>query len=128
MARAAAAITCATVLAATPALAGFQAENALYVEPAGNTSFDVPYRGGRAGASDFWCAAGDYVIRGLNAAPGTRIWRVSEPPRRSGQGIRFSLSPDGAASRSGLLTLFGQGDASLSAAHARALCEASRDR
>ncbi|MCA3513508.1 MAG: hypothetical protein IOC96_09790, partial [Rhodobacter sp.] len=40
----------------------------------------------------------------------TRIWRLSEPPRRQGEGIRFSLRPEGAASRTGL-AVFSSGPA-----------------
>jgi hypothetical protein len=61
----------------------------------------------------------------LRASPGDRIWRLSEPPRRSGEGIRFSMSPEGRASRSGLAIL-GPDDASLSVAMAQQMCEVSR--
>jgi hypothetical protein len=107
-----------TTLAA-PATA-FQADNGLLVQPSAADAFDVPYRG-LSGADDFWCAAGDYVIRGLHLSPSTRIWRQSPPPRRSGQGIRFSLSPEGAAQSTGLAQLTPGG--SLTAAHAQSLCD-----
>ena len=115
----------ALVLAATATLAAapastFQATNGLLVNPAPGAGFDIPYRG-LSGASDFWCAAGDYVIRGLHLAPSTRIWRVSPPPRKAGEGIGFSLSPDGAATATGLAQLTPGG--SLSAAHAQSLCD-----
>ena len=95
------------------------AQNGLVVEPSGGSDFAVPYRG-KSGARDFWCAAGDYVIRELDQPPGTRIYRTSSPPRRSGQGIRFSLSTEG-ATRPGLFMIFGE--TSVSAAHARSLCD-----
>lgn len=110
----------ALCLAADPARA-FIASNDLVVEREGPATFAVPYRG-RSGAPAFWCAAGDYAARVLGAAATDRIWRLSEPPRRSGDGIRFSLAPDGRASRTGL-ALIGEDDASLSVAHARQLCE-----
>lgn len=117
------AIATASLLAslALPAQA-FLATNDLIVEPASDGSFHVPYRG-LNGASDFWCAAGDYVVRSLHLPSDTRIFRLSSPPRRAGQGVTFSLSPEGARN-TGLLTF---GDRrSVSAAHARQLCEVPR--
>ena len=71
-------------------------------------------------AGDSWCAAGDFVIsRGMPT--NTRIWRLSEPPRRQAEGVRFGLSPEGAASKIGLIVLGGR-DASLSAIHAIQFC------
>ena len=43
----------------------FMAKNDLVVVALGADTFEVPYRG-LSGASDFWCAAGDYVVRELN--------------------------------------------------------------
>ncbi|NNL35305.1 MAG: hypothetical protein HKP35_05765 [Silicimonas sp.] len=110
-------------LLTTAALAGpasaFIAKNGLIVEPSGTNRFEVPYRG-LSGTSDFWCAAGEYVVRRLNMPPSTRIYRVSRPPRRSGQGIAFSLSSEG-ATRTGLLLLSGR--SSVTASHARLLCD-----
>lgn len=106
---------------ALPAQA-FMATNDLIVEPASEGNFHVPYRG-LNGASDFWCAAGDYVIRGLDLPPDTRIFRLSSPPRRAGQGVTFGLSPEGA--RNTGLFIFGD-RRSVSAAHARQLCEVPR--
>ena len=112
----------AAMAARSPAAASadFLAENRLVVVPGPGGTFSVPFRG-ESGASAFWCAAGDYVIRELNLPRGTRIYRTSEPPRRSGEGIAFSLSPAGAASSTGLAT-FGT-RSSLSASHARFLCD-----
>ncbi len=84
--------------------------------------FEVPYRG-LSGAPDFWCAAGDYVVRKLGRAPGTKIYRTSSPPRRSGQGILFSLSPEG-AKKPGLIVF--SGSRGISAGHARELCNELR--
>lgn len=105
---------------ALPAQA-FRAENDHMVVPQDGNTFLVPYRG-ESGAPAFWCAASDYARRGLGASNDTRIYRVSEPPRRSGQGVVFSLDPTKAASKSGLLIL-GQDDASQSVFGASLLCE-----
>lgn len=115
----------ATLVALAPAAASadFLAENGLVVRPGQGAAFAVPFRG-QSGAPAFWCAAGDYVVRGLNLPPATRIYRTSEPPRRSGEGIAFSLSPVGAAASTGLAT-FGTRN-SLGAAHARLFCEPFR--
>lgn len=111
--------TLALVLTAVPA-AAFRAQNDMIVEPRGATGFHVDYRGGRAGAPDFWCAAGDYVVRDLGRSPGTPIYRTTSAPRRAGHGLDFSLSPEG-AKRTGLVTLFGS-NTSVTAGAARALC------
>ncbi|WP_444666749.1 hypothetical protein [Cereibacter changlensis] len=97
----------------------FRAQNDLIVDGSG-TEFHVQASPGQ-GASQSWCAAGDYVIRDLGIAPTTRIWRTSEPPRRQGQGVSFSLTPEGAASKTGLLVLGAEG-ASLTAAFAQQHC------
>jgi hypothetical protein len=47
------------------------------------TDFFVPFRG-RPGSTSFWCAAGDFVIRGMDLGPATRVFRLSAPPRRGG--------------------------------------------
>jgi hypothetical protein len=113
----------ATGLAAGPA-AAFQAQNNFTVRQIDNTRFEVLSRGG-LGNSEAWCAAGDFVIRGLRLPRSTQIWRISEPPRRSGQSIVFSLSPEGATSRTGLAS-FG-GGSSVSANHGQNLCPPLRD-
>ena len=97
----------------------FMAKNDLVVVPLGNGAFEVPYRG-LSGTSDFWCAAGDYVVRELNLSPQTRVYRTSSPPRRAGQGVSFSLSAND-AKRSGLV--LHDGGRGLTAAHARQLCD-----
>ncbi len=97
------------------------AENGLVVERSAG-GFTVPYRG-LSGARDFWCAAGDYVVRSLGLPPDTKIYRTSSPPRRSGQGISFSLSPEN-AKRPGII-LF-SGERGVTAAHARGFCNILR--
>ena len=94
------------------------AHNGLVVRPAPG-GFEVPYRG-LSGARDFWCAAGDYVVEELRLPPDTLIYRTSSPPRRSGQGMTFSLSSEG-AKKPGLLLLSGR--RGVSAALARGLCQ-----
>jgi hypothetical protein len=109
-------------MTAAPASA-YIAANGLLVQPEGQPgTFNVPYRG-LSGDTEFWCAAGDYVNNFLNLPGGTRIYRLSEPPRRSGHGIRFSLNPEGAASRTGLAIFSSDGPSnSVSASMAFALC------
>lgn len=89
------------------------------VNPISPSVFEVPYRG-RSGPRDFWCAAGDYVRYDLNLPGKTRIYRLSEPPRKSGEAVRFSLAPEG-ATKTGL-ALIGGGN-SISAAHALLQCK-----
>jgi hypothetical protein len=107
-------------LSALPASA-YQAVNGLTVQGDETGGFFVPYRG-LSGDPAFWCAAGDYVLNFLDLPSGTRIFRISEPPRRSGQGIQFSLLPEGAASRTGLNVITSGPTGSISATTAFALC------
>ena len=100
------------------------AANRLPVEPVNATTFEVLPRG-ETYEQDFWCAAADYAARKLGARSATRIYRISEPPRRAGQGIRFSLEPTGKASRTGLNSI-GNDDASLSVGSAQNQCEVAR--
>jgi hypothetical protein len=107
------------ITAPLPALA-----SGLPVQAVNATTFDVLYRG-EASDQDFWCAAGNYAARKLGAKSATRIYRISEPPRRAGQDIRFSLDPAGKASRTGLNSV-GADDGSLSVASAKNQCEVAR--
>ncbi|MCC0063627.1 MAG: hypothetical protein H6895_05985 [Defluviimonas sp.] len=111
------------VLAAAPAGA-FTAENGLVVRAEPDGSFSVPWRG-PGDASAFWCAAGDYAIRALHAAPTARVWRITPVPRPAGAAMRFSMRPDGAAERTGLLLLGGKG-AAISAGFAASFCDEQR--
>jgi hypothetical protein len=97
------------------------ARNGLVVIAETSRTFNVPFRG-LSGDSEFWCAVGDFVQRGLGMPGGTLIFRLSEPPRRQGQGIRFSLDPEGAASRTGLLMISNNPPGAASAALAFGLC------
>jgi hypothetical protein len=113
-------LVAALLSGAAPAQA-YIATNGLLVQPESATTFNVPFRG-RSGVSEFWCAAGDYVRNFLNMPAGTRIFRLSEPPRRGGEGIRFSLSGEGAASSTGLSIVSSGPRGSVSASTAFALC------
>lgn len=108
---------------ATPASA-FTAQNGLIVRPDGADGFTVPWRG-KSGPVDFWCAAGDYAVRKLHLSPTALVYRASEPPRRSGEAIRFTLRAEAAASATGLAVLGARG-AGLSAGHAQSFCELVR--
>ena len=114
----------AALVAAAPAHA-FTSSNRMRVEATGPVTFSVTARGGNYGASDFWCAAGEYAWRRLRAPNSARIYRLSEPPRRGGEPIVFSLDPTGKASRTGMAVL-GRDDGSLSVSSARNQCEVNR--
>lgn len=114
----------AALAVAAPAHA-FVSSNQMVVEAVGPVTFSVSARGGQNGAIDFWCAAGEFAWRRLNAANNVRIYRLSEPPRRSGQPVVFSLDPAGRASSTGL-AIIGRDDGSLSVSSARNQCAAAR--
>ena len=111
-------------LAAASPAAAYTLPDRPAVEPGPGATFTVPYTG-RSGVSWFWCAAADHARRSLGAARSDRIWRLSEPPRPAGEGIRFSLAPEGAAGTTGLVML-GPDDGSISVAHGLAICAALR--
>jgi hypothetical protein len=99
----------------------YMTRHGIYVQQLDDGTMFVPYQGLTSDKS-FWCAVGDYVKNGLHSPSGTRIFRMSEPPRHAGQGILFSLDGKGAASKTGI-SVFGSGPAgSLSATTAFALC------
>ena len=103
----------------------YLARNGLIVEPVGRTGFRMPFTG-RAGAADFWCAAGDYARDRLGLAPTDRIWRLTPVPRRSGEPMAFSTLADNATDKTGLVVIFGRDDGSLSVASALNRCEPIR--
>lgn len=113
----------ACVIIAAPAHA-YLAQNDLRVVRKGD-GFEVLASPGM-GPSRAWCAAGDYAIRLLGLPSSTPLWRISEPPRKAGEGIVFGLSAEGAASTSGLIQI-GENDASLTAGAAQALCWGAQD-
>lgn len=115
------ALLAALVLTAAPA-AAYTTRLGERVETRGDGQFEVLASPGQ-GSPASWCAAGDYVLHRLGLPPETRIWRVSPPPRRMGQGVSFALSDTGAQG-SGLITLGFREDKSggLTAAFAENLC------
>jgi hypothetical protein len=101
----------------------FRAVNGNWVQPETPRKFYISWSG-QAGDPGFWCAAGDYVIRGLRMSGNTPIFRLTPPPRRSGQGIWFSLDPEGASPRTGVTTFLNSGPPnSVSANGARSFCD-----
>ncbi len=88
------------------------------VRPSGPSSFEVPWRG-RSGPRDFWCIAGKYARYDLGLPGRTRLYRTSPLPRRAGDGVTFSTSPQGAQPTG--LALIGGGN-SISVAHALLQC------
>jgi hypothetical protein len=116
------ALIATALLTAAPAHA-YLAQNDLRVEGRG-AQFEVLASPGM-GPSRAWCAAGDYAVVILGLPSTTPLWRMSEPPRKAGEGIVFGLGPEGAARTSGLFQ-FGENDASLTAGAARNLCWGQR--
>jgi hypothetical protein len=80
----------ASLAAATPSFA-LRAQNGMFVEPTGPDTFLVRF-GAKYDDWEYWCAAGDYVIR-KRYPQGTRVYRLSPPPRKRGEGIEFTLDP-----------------------------------
>jgi hypothetical protein len=105
----------------------YRAVNGVWVFPESPDRFYIPWQGD--GRTAFFCAAGDYVKRRLRASGSTPIYRLSEPPRRSGEGLRFSLDPVGATMRTGVIVLQSVGPAnSFSVNNGLVFCEQSRRR
>jgi hypothetical protein len=99
----------------------YKTQHGLIVQAMDDGTMYVPSQG-LTKEKSFWCAVGEYVQHGLHKPGNTRIYRMSEPPRRAGQGVLFSLNGEGAASYSGVAVV-GSGPAgSLSANMASALC------
>lgn len=109
------------LLAGTPAAAAFRTAEGYLVQPLGETRFQVPFQGA-GGAPAFWCAAGRYARDALRAPVNARIWRETPVPRRSGQPMVFSMTPEGASGDTGVLS-FGTDDGSFSVAMANNFCE-----
>jgi hypothetical protein len=106
-------------------LTAFTAANGLGVEPQGEASFTVPYAG-LSGPTDFWCAAGDYAIRVLHQPGDALIYRTSPLPRKSGEGMAFSLDAAASVGKSGLALLGGDKDG-VTAILAQSFCEKMAD-
>jgi hypothetical protein len=116
--------TCAALVAlaalftvTSPALADYRAINGMWVQDLGKGEFLVKYEG-RVSETDFWCAAGNYAERVLGASGKTRLYRVTPPPRKRGQGIIFTLDAAKSGGATGISS-FGSGSAkdSLSVGH-----------
>lgn len=79
-----------------------------------STDFTVGYKA-RAGLNNYWCAAGRYVTETLELPDDTRIYRLSPPPRKAGQGITFTLDPAKSSGETGLSIFGGLQDGGVSA-------------
>lgn len=76
----------------------FQARNGLLVNPEGPAAFEVVQRRGRIGASDIWCAAGDYALRALGMPGSQRVYMTeskhfARTETRERYAYSFSLTP-----------------------------------
>ena len=92
----------------------YVASNGLRVYATGPNQFTVPYQNADH-ATDYLCAAGDYVQLGLGMTNRTRIYRESPQPRKPGKGITFTLDRAKAVPL-GIVTSFGgNGDEGISA-------------
>lgn len=104
----------------------YRAPNNNVVTPVSDSVFEVVGRVGTS-AADFWCGAGDYALRFLDARPGQRIYVVREmgpsvtSNRRSA--VHFSLSPpEGADTRTGLILSVKRQGENIPAAMAQNYC------
>ncbi len=111
-----------SLVSALPALA-FTAANGMSVASDGARSFVVAPMRGKAGATDYWCAAGDFAIRRLGLRPSTRLYRMT--PGSTKAGVRFSLDEKGAVASG--VTVFGAKDSGLSASLAQVYCTSMKE-
>jgi hypothetical protein len=109
-----------TLLLATPAHA-LDNPYRLRVTPLGGPDFRVEFASG-AEVTDYWCAAGAHVRQRLGLPGKTRIYRLSPPPRKRGQGISFTLDQARSSGSSGISTFGGVQDGGLSAGSAFQYC------
>lgn len=107
----------AALLLPLPA-AAFTAKNGMRADQISPTEIAV-YFHPRRDDSDYWCAAGDLLKRGLGHPGKTRLWRASPKPRKAGEGILFTLDPTKQAEGAGI-SEYGSGprDGSVSVAMA----------
>jgi hypothetical protein len=110
----------AAALLAPPAHA-FVATYPFTVESTGPQEFTVAFATTRFEIG-YWCAAGEFVTRGLGLPNETRIYRASPVPRAAGQGIVFTLDPAAGQRDNGLSTFSADNDGSVSAGHALTFC------
>lgn len=111
----------ALTLGASSAAQAFVAPNGFTVQRTANGNFQVMNRGGMS-SPNAWCGAGAYAMGVLGVQPGTPVFRISPPPAPRGANVEFSLSSAGAASSTGMATLGGSGNGSMTAVAARNLC------
>lgn len=76
--------------------------------------FTVEYAS-TARLTDYWCGAGRFVTQTLGLSDRTRVYRLSPPPRKMGQGISFTLDAGRSAGVTGLTTFGGRQDGSMAA-------------
>jgi len=129
-------VVCLAALAACtaepPREGVYLARNDLRVVPFAPDRFEVLARAGTAGP-DYFCAAGDFAQRFLNAGATDRVVVVepSGPSRFNpgGRGMVFRVAPAGSVRPSGGITVrTGRAGENRTVAHARALCEVRRER
>lgn len=98
---------------ASPAQA-FTYDRRLTVTPENATDFTVNNRIG-ARLTDYWCAAGRYVLTDLGLPRKTRVYRLSPEPQKRGEGIRFTLDRARSTGKTGLTIFGGEQDGGISA-------------
>lgn len=93
----------------------FTAQNGMTVVGTSSTDFTVTFDSVPR-ETDYLCAAGDFLIRGLGLPSKTRLFRASPPPRQQGKGISFTTDPSRKV-KMGLFTSFSPipGDGGISA-------------
>lgn len=113
------ALTLLTVLAIASPAHAFLSEPRLRITQTSASDFTVEYNS-LADLTDYWCAAGNFVTNTMGLPDRTRVYRLSPPPRKTGQGISFTLDADRSAGTTGLTTFGGPQDGSMSAGGAYA--------
>lgn len=102
-----------TLAIASPAFA-FVNDPRLRVSQINSSDFIVEYKW-NADLTDYWCAAGNFVMNTLGLPDRTRVYRLSPLPRRAGQGISFTLDADRSVGETGITSFGGPQDGSKSA-------------
>ena len=104
-----------TALALSLPASAFTAQNGMVVQGGDATDFYVMYKSVPR-ETDYLCAAGDFLISGLGLPSNTRFYRSSPPPRKQGQGIRFTTDANRMV-KMDLFTSYGKdpGDGGISA-------------
>lgn len=87
--------------------AAFTAQNGMRATQISPTEIAVAYEA-RGSDTDYWCAAADFAQQVLGQPGNTRIWRASPKPRKSGEGLTFTLDPARKAEGAGM-SQFGSG-------------------